>query len=65
MSARQPAPVELAGVGSSIVGTLVVGFALGYAAFKYLHWEWAVPVGVILGFAAGIISAYRRLASVK
>ena len=55
--------LQLAGAGSSIIGTLVVGLLLGLAAAKYLHWEWAAPVGLILGFIAGIVSAYRRFSS--
>jgi F0F1-type ATP synthase assembly protein I len=55
--------LQLAGAGSSIIGTLIVGLLLGLAAAKYLHWEWAAPVGLILGFVAGIVSAYRRFTS--
>jgi F0F1-type ATP synthase assembly protein I len=55
--------LQLAGAGSSIVGTLVVGLLLGLAAAKFLHWEWAPPIGLIFGFVAGIVSAYRRFAS--
>jgi hypothetical protein len=55
--------LQLAGAGSSIVGTLIIGLLLGLAAAKYLHWEWAAPVGLILGFVAGIVSAYRRFTS--
>jgi len=61
---KQRPPLELAqlaGAGTTVIATLVVGLLLGLAAARFLHWEWAVPVGVILGFAAGIASMFRRL----
>lgn len=53
---------QLAGAGTGLIGTLVVGFALGYAAARYLHWSWALPAGIVLGFIAGTIALYRRIA---
>ena len=47
----------------TVIGTLIVGLALGLAAARYLHWEWAVPAGVVLGFIAGIVSMFRRLST--
>ena len=61
---KSPSPLslaQLAGAGTSVIATLVIGLLLGLAAAKYLHWEWAVPVGVVLGFVAGIVSMFRRL----
>ena len=63
---KQQSPLslaQLAGAGTSVIATLVVGFLLGLAAARLLQWEWAVPVGIILGFAAGIASLFRRLSS--
>lgn len=63
---KQPSPLslaQLAGAGASVIATLVVGLLLGLVAARYLHWEWAVPVGIILGFAAGIASLFRRLSA--
>jgi F0F1-type ATP synthase assembly protein I len=54
---------ELAGAGTGVIGTLVVGLLLGYAAARYLHWSWALPVGIVLGFVAGLVSLYRRISS--
>jgi hypothetical protein len=54
---------QLAGAGTGVIASLVVGLLLGLAAARYLHWDWAVPVGVVLGFAAGIISMFRRLSA--
>ena len=51
----------LAGAGTLIVGNVVVGFVLGYFAARYLHWTWALPFGIILGFISGFVSMYRRL----
>ena len=47
----------------SVFGTLVVGFALGWLGSRFLHWDWAIPAGIVLGFAAGIVSMFRQLAS--
>ncbi len=54
--------VQLAGAGFSVVATIFVGLLLGLAAAKYLHWLFAIPVGLILGFVAGIVSLFRQLA---
>ena len=32
---------------------LVVGLGSGLLVAKYVHWEWAVPVGLLLGFIGG------------
>ena len=61
---KQPSPLslaQLAGAGTSVIVTLVAGLLIGLAAARYLHWEWAVPVGIIVGFAAGVASMFRRL----
>lgn len=63
---KQQNPLSLAqlgGAGMSVIGTLVVGFALGWLASRFLHWDWAVPVGILLGFAAGIVSMFRQLSA--
>src|SRR4029077_9039606 len=63
---KQQSPLslaQLAGAGTTVIGTLVVGLLLGLSAARELHWEWAVPVGIILGFAAGIASMFRRLSA--
>jgi F0F1-type ATP synthase assembly protein I len=63
---RQQDPLtlgQLGGAGMSVVATLIVGFGLGWLGARYLHWDWAVPVGILLGFAAGIVSMFRQLAS--
>ena len=52
---------ELAGAGTGIIGTIVAGLLLGYLAARYLHWSWALPVGIVMGFVAGVVSMYRRL----
>jgi F0F1-type ATP synthase assembly protein I len=54
---------QLGGAGMTVIGTLVVGFALGWLASKYLHWDWAIPIGIVLGFIAGMVSTFRQLAS--
>jgi putative F0F1-ATPase subunit (Ca2+/Mg2+ transporter) len=63
---KQQTPLDLAqlaGAGTSVIATLVVGFLLGLGAARLWHWEWAVPIGIILGFAAGIVSLFRRLSA--
>jgi F0F1-type ATP synthase assembly protein I len=52
---------ELAGAGTGIIGTIVAGLFLGYLAARYLHWSWALPVGIIVGFVTGVVSMYQRL----
>lgn len=47
----------------SVIGTVVVGFALGWLAFRFLHWDWAIPVCIVLGFIAGILSMFRQLST--
>jgi len=51
----------LAGAGTGIIGTIVAGLLLGYLAARYLHWSWALPVGIVMGFVAGVVSMYQRL----
>ena len=51
----------LAGAGTGIIGTIVAGLLLGYLASRYLHWSWALPVGIVMGFVAGVVSMYQRL----
>ena len=61
---KQPSPLKLgslAGAGMTVIGTLVVGLLLGLLAAKFLHWEWAVPIGIVLGFVAGMISMFRQI----
>lgn len=52
---------ELAGAGTGIVATIAAGLILGYLAARYLHWNWALPVGIVMGFVAGVVSMYQRL----
>jgi F0F1-type ATP synthase assembly protein I len=61
---KTPSPLslaELAGAGTAVIGAVVVGLLLGLAAARYLHWDWGVPVGIVLGFVAGLVSMFRRL----
>ena len=63
---KQQNPLSLAALGSagmSVIGTLVVGFVLGWFASRTLHWDWAIPVGIVLGFVAGIVSMFRQLST--
>jgi len=66
MNMKQPAPLklgQLAGAGMTVIGTLVAGLLLGLLAAKVWHWEWAVPAGIVLGFAAGIVSMFRQISA--
>ena len=61
---KQQSPLKLgslASAGMSVIGTLVAGLLLGLLAAKFLHWEWAVPVGIVLGFIAGMFSMFRQI----
>jgi F0F1-type ATP synthase assembly protein I len=33
---------------------------LGWLGERYLHWELAVPLGILLGFVAGLVSLFRQ-----
>ena len=63
MAQRPLAIAELTGAGMSVIATVVVGLLLGLAAARYLHWAWAVPVGIVVGFVAGLVGMFRRLAA--
>ena len=52
---------DLAGAGTTVVGSIAVGLVLGYLAARYLGWSWALPGGIVLGFAGGIFAMYRRI----
>jgi len=58
-----PSLAQLGSAGVSVLGTLIVGFLLGWVAWKLLHWDFAIPIGIVLGFVAGIVSMFRQLAS--
>jgi len=63
---KQPNPLtlgQLAGAGTTVIGTLVVGLLLGLLAARVWHWEWAVPIGILVGFAAGLVSMFRQLSA--
>jgi uncharacterized membrane protein YeaQ/YmgE (transglycosylase-associated protein family) len=62
---KQQNPLSLAQLGSaglSVFGTLIVGFLLGWLAARLLHWDYAIPIGIVLGFITGIVSMFRQLA---
>jgi hypothetical protein len=52
----------LAGAGFRLVGTTLAGLLFGIVLFKYTHWAWAAPVGILLGFLGGLAAMYRDLA---
>ena len=52
---------RLASVGFSLLANVGVGFVLGVLANKYLHWDWAIPLGIVVGFAAGFAMMFRQL----
>lgn len=61
---KDPAPLSLSrlgGVGFSLIANVFVGGLLGFLAYRYLHWSWAVPAGILVGFIAGFISMFRQL----
>jgi len=63
---KQQNPLSLAqlgGAGVSVLGTIIVGFGLGWLASRFMHWDWAIPVGIVLGFVGGIVSMFRQLSA--
>lgn len=52
---------QLAGAGTGIIGSIASGLILGYLAARYLHWNWALPIGIVMGFVTGVVSMYQRL----
>jgi len=62
MKQQTPLSVSrLATAGFSLFGNVIVGALLGFLVNYYLHWSWAVPVGILLGFIAGFASMFRQL----
>jgi len=55
----------LGAIGFSLIANVIAGGLLGFAAYKYLHWGWAVPVGILVGFVSGFFSMFRQLAALK
>jgi F0F1-type ATP synthase assembly protein I len=51
---------QVGAAGATIVGALAVGLGLGWLGERYLHWELAVPLGILLGFVAGLVSLFRQ-----
>ena len=41
---------------------LVVGWGMGWCVDHFLHIHWAIVVGIVLGLAAGMMSAIRMAA---
>jgi F0F1-type ATP synthase assembly protein I len=54
---------QLAGAGTGLIGPIFIGLLLGYVVARYAPWEWGLPVGIVAGFVAGMISMYRRISS--
>lgn len=52
---------RLASTGFSLVAAVVVGLLLGIGIAKLAHFPLAIPICLILGFAAGFVSMYRQL----
>jgi len=61
---KQQTPLSLArlgAIGFSLIANVIVGGLLGYVAYHFLNWGWAVPVGILLGFVSGFFSMFRQL----
>lgn len=61
---KEPTPLslgKLASIGFSLIANVIAGLFFGYVAYRYLHWSWAVPAGVVVGFVAGFASMFRQL----
>jgi hypothetical protein len=62
MSGKSPLSLaSLGGIGFSLIAYVIVGGLLGFAAFTYLHWGWALPIGILAGFVLGFFSMFRQL----
>jgi hypothetical protein len=51
----------LAGAGFRLVGTIFAGLLIGLVAFRYTHFGWTVPLGILFGFLGGMAAMYRDL----
>lgn len=62
MSGKEP--LSLAGLGSigfTLIANVIAGGLLGFAAYKFLNWGWALPVGILVGFVSGFFAMFRQL----
>ena len=66
MSGKPPLSLaSLGGIGFSLIANVIVGGLLGFAAYKFLNWGWAVPVGILVGFVSGFFSMFRQLSQLQ
>jgi hypothetical protein len=62
MSGKPPLSLaSLGGIGFSLIANVIAGGLLGFAAYKFLNWGWALPVGILMGFVLGFFSMFRQL----
>lgn len=66
MSGKPPLSLaSLGGIGFSLIANVIAGGLLGFAAYKFLNWGWAVPVGILVGFVSGFFSMFRQLSQLQ
>jgi hypothetical protein len=66
MSGKPPLSLAvLGGIGFSLIANVIVGGLLGFAAFKFLNWGWAVPVGILAGFVSGFFAMFHQLKAIE
>ncbi len=66
MSGKPPLSLaSLGAIGFSLIANVIAGGLLGFAAYKFLNWGWAVPVGILVGFVSGFLSMFRQLSQLQ
>ncbi|HEV2909621.1 MAG TPA: AtpZ/AtpI family protein [Candidatus Eremiobacteraceae bacterium] len=66
MSGKPPLSLaSLGGIGFSLIANVIAGGLLGFAAYKFLNWGWALPVGILVGFVSGFFSMFRQLSQLQ
>lgn len=54
---------RLAGLGWAVVSYFLLSMLVGYALYRWFGWGVAIPVALLVGFIAAMVSIYRQVRS--